>query len=759
MRIRSPIQRVCLTAILVVSALGGARRVRAQNAPDPWSNNFGPSAPSSGTVPLKHWVEPVPPGKKMLAPNLVGSLTYQGGMVISNVQTVSVLWGPSTDASVKADLPPFLDAVLNSPYMDWLCEYDTLPIASSTHQVIGRGSYAGQVTIVPNNPGLVLSDGDIQNELTWQLSHGFLPLPQYDAGGYPITMYVIEFPAGMSVTSNGGSCQWGGFCAYHSAMNYAGKPLMYSVHPDFNPHAGSICDIGCGGGTMVQNQESVHTHEIIEAVTDPMNGLSTLGWYDWPDNGEIGDLCNQNEHLLAINGHNWVVQAEWSDTQNSCIVVNPNLAAGPTMSGTSGVSPGGTITLNASGGSSPYEWNFNPGAGEHVIPGVTGATLTIAGATSANTGSYAVVSQGGCTRESSPWFVTVAPLSAIAHANPTQGVAPFTVNFSGSGLGGTPPYTYAWDFGDGGTGTGALTSHLYTVLGLHTVNLTVTDSASATAAAPPLTITVCGSNTASPASVGPWTAGTYYSTAFTGGGGVGPYTMNLLGALPTGVGFNTSTSTLSGTPMQLGTFPLTLQVTDANGCETDLPYSLTVVCPVVTISPTSLAPPIIGSKYCAQLTASGCVGSCTFSILSGALPTGLTMDGTGYISGIPTAHGSFSFTVRATTILGCHGDQAYTLKDYNLVFLDDYGRSRFYGDRVTGAYEWDILTGPGTGSYSGVAYVENGGAKFVSKPGDLNTLNVTYDPVAKKASGYFIENHIYSGLTDANTGNDIPSCP
>jgi len=240
---------------------------------------------------------------------------------------------------------------------------------------------------------------------------------------------------------------------------------------------------------------------------------------------------------------------------------------------------------------------------------------------------------------------------------------------------------------------------------------------------------------------------------------VGPYTFNLMGALPTGVTF--VADTLSGTPMQLGTFPLTLRVTDSNACFTDLSYSLTVVCPVITISPTTLPPAIFGRKYCQQLTASGCVGSCAFTISAGSLPAGLTMDGTGYISGIPTVHGgTFNFTVTATTILGCHVDQAYTMKMFDLIFVDDYGRSRFYVDSTTGTYEWDILTGPGSpAAYTGILQVLNGKTLFKSFAADPNVIYITYDPYYFRARGYLSRGTVYSPLVDANTKNNVPACP
>ena len=70
-------------------------------------------------------------------------------------------------------------------------------------------------------------------------------------------------------------------------------------------------------------------------------------------------------------------------------------------------------------------------------------------------------------------------------ANPSSGQAPLTVSFdatASSDLDGTIE-SYAWDFGDGSTGSGQTTSHEYTSAGTHTVTLTVTDNDSATGSA------------------------------------------------------------------------------------------------------------------------------------------------------------------------------------------------------------------------------------------------------------------------------------
>ena len=60
-------------------------------------------------------------------------------------------------------------------------------------------------------------------------------------------------------------------------------------------------------------------------------------------------------------------------------------------------------------------------------------------------------------------------------ADPTEILEGETVNFTARATSGTPPYTYSWDFGDGGTGTGAQVSHTFDTAGIYTVTLTVTD--------------------------------------------------------------------------------------------------------------------------------------------------------------------------------------------------------------------------------------------------------------------------------------------
>jgi hypothetical protein len=85
-------------------------------------------------------------------------LNYYGGHVISNVHVTQVLYGtgtftPEVSGTGANTLAAFYRGVTNSPYFDWLTEYNTTINAANgqpgTNQVIGRGTFVGQTRITP----------------------------------------------------------------------------------------------------------------------------------------------------------------------------------------------------------------------------------------------------------------------------------------------------------------------------------------------------------------------------------------------------------------------------------------------------------------------------------------------------------------------------------------------------------------------------------------------------------------------------------
>jgi hypothetical protein len=83
-----------------------------------------------------------------------------------------------------------------------------------------------------------------------------------------------------------------------------------------------------------------------------------------------------------------------------------------------------------------------------------------------------------------------------------------------------------------------------------------------------------------------------YSDQLTVQGGTGPFTWTIsAGALPAGVTLNGLTGLISGTPTVSGTFPFTVQVTDASGRTATQALSLTIV--PLTLTLTGLTPSFV----------------------------------------------------------------------------------------------------------------------------------------------------------------------
>jgi len=365
----TPRRHFCLTvppsraflASLLTAALGFFSAAPARAQLDQASRPEQQSEPSKPVRPI-HIVPFVTHPGEQNGPQTSAHLNYYGGPVVSNVQVVVVYWGANVNSEIIANIPGFYQGVTDSVYFDLLSEYstDVTPVGggSGTNQSIGRGSFVQATMITPTigdcPPTCNLSDSEIQTELIGQINAGHLPGPQYDSAGNDLTEYAIYFPSGANITDPGGDQSCVRFCAYHNTGTFNSKDLAYGIFPDLFTGA---CTSGCGTApNAFDNLTSVSSHELAETVTDVAVGLAPslvppLAWYD-PQNGEIGDICNQEQVSVSTPQGSYMVQKLWSNAEAVCLVagLHPSYQLSAPGSANAGASFGFTLTaLNPAG--------------------------------------------------------------------------------------------------------------------------------------------------------------------------------------------------------------------------------------------------------------------------------------------------------------------------------------------------------------------------------------------------------------------------
>jgi len=254
---------------------------------------------------------------------------------------------------------------------------------------------------------------------------------------------------------------------------------------------------------------------------------------------------------------------------------NPLLAS-LNASPTSGYAPL-TVTFSgsATGGAPPYtfRWNFGDGSSStaqnpsntYSSPGNYTATLTVTDSQSATNSKSLTINVTSIAN----------PLIASSSASPSSGQAPLTVNFNGSATGGTPPYTYRWNFGDGQSSTSQNPSHTYSAAGNYVAILTVTDSQSATATnSVSINVTATPGQLLATASGSPTSGLAPLAVNFTGSatGGTPPYSYSW----NFGDGTSSTAQNPSHTYSTIGNYIASLTVTDSGSANASATVSIAV---------------------------------------------------------------------------------------------------------------------------------------------------------------------------------------
>ena len=339
--------------------------------------------------------------------------------------------------------------------------------------------------------------------------------------------------------------------------------------------------------------------------------------------------------------------------------------------------PPGTVgtaynqTITASGGTGPYAFSTSG----PLPPGLTLSASGSLSGTPTTPGTYNFVvtatDANNCTANR-PYSISVSaapcPTIAVAPSSLSPGTVGVAYSQTITASGGAGPYSFAVSSGTlppgltlapngilSGTPTSA-GSYNFVVTATDTNNCTGNQGYTLTISAAP-----CPTITLSPSSLPAGTAGSPYNQTLTASGGTGPYSFVILsGSLPPGLTLSAS-GALTGTPTASGSFGFTVAATDTKGCTGTRGYAIAVSCPLITISPTVLPTATLGTFYSVDLVAARGTGPYSFIVTDGAPPSGISLSGTGGLSGTPRSAEHAVFTVTAIDAYGCRGSTRLTL--------------------------------------------------------------------------------------------------
>jgi len=320
-----------------------------------------------------------------------------------------------------------------------------------------------------------------------------------------------------------------------------------------------------------------------------------------------------------------------------------------------------SAALAATGGTAPYSWA--------LVSGTLPAGLSLSSSSGAITGTptataSAIALTFKVTDSSTPTQSQTVNLAQTINASGVASLAITTTSLPAgvvgtaysatlAATGGTSPYTWSLTSGTLPAGlslnasTGAITGTPTATASAIALTFKVTDSGSpAQSQTVNLTLTI---GAAAPSalviattSLPTGQVGNAYSASLAATGGTSPYTWSLTsGTLPTGLSLNTSTGAITGTPTTTASaIALTFKVTDSGSPAQSQTVNLTLTINVAALMITTASLPNgqVGAAYTANLAATGGTPPYTWSLTSGSLPAGLSLNSTtGAITGNPTA--------------------------------------------------------------------------------------------------------------------------
>lgn len=326
-------------------------------------------------------------------------------------------------------------------------------------------------------------------------------------------------------------------------------------------------------------------------------------------------------------------------------------------------------TLQATGGAPPYTWKTN-GASYDLPPGLSlSADGVLSGIPTAwgNQGVSVQVSDSSSPAQTATGFFTLFVIQQLTIADgavPSPKNVGLAYSFNLTAFGGYGARVWSLQSGSGPLPPGlTLDTTSGTISGTPTAPGTYNFTVQLTDSGPPqqsvsqafslvITNNVVVTNQSLPTGV----VNKPFQVALHAAGGTPPYSWSFYGGdfLPTGIQLDPSSGIVSGTPTQSITSGQGFQATDSSSPpQTASQILLLDIQPPLSFTSSTLDDGMVGLVYnFPPLPFTGGISPYTAQVVQGSLPNGVTLPSSPaqalFFSGIPTAPGTFNFTLQIT---------------------------------------------------------------------------------------------------------------
>ncbi|MEO7082029.1 MAG: choice-of-anchor L domain-containing protein, partial [Flavobacteriales bacterium] len=435
----------------------------------------------------------------------------------------------------------------------------------------------------------------------------------------------------------------------------------------------------------------------------PHGGLAPYA-YQW--SGPGGFSANTQDLNMIAAGVYTVVITD----ANGCSINQPFDVTEPgtftfdatASSATCSASSTGSIQMEVSGGTAPYQYAWS---------GPNGFTATTASISNLPAGAYHLIltDDNGCSALYSGHITAPSPLTVFSISHKNHGGYDITCAGSSDGAitttytGGTPPYTFAW------SGPGGFTANTPDLSGLAagTYTLILTDANGCTRT---ITTTLVGPPVLTATAVpGGFAGGTGTSCngasdgsiILTPAGGVPPYAVTWSGP----GGFTSNGWQITG--LAPGTY--TVALTDGNGCSTTASATLIAPAPISLSTSSTNVTCNGGANGTTNLSVSGGSGTYTYQWTGPGVFTASTQDLTSISAG--------TYDVTVTDANGCTANTSVTITQPPAIQASAIITTTACQGVNTGAVDLTVIGGAG-----GYSFLWTGFPAFSATTEDISNL-------------------------------------